>query len=255
MFALGQGVPRLEVYGTGNHGSACLERLKLVYWDEEAATGRIESLDDAGRVVNAMDMSLVMSSVPCFTPTAAIATKTGPRQIVDLKAGDDVITRDHGSCEIAWVGQKTLGWRELGMNPLLRPICIRAGAFGEGVPERDLIVSPNHHMLVTGRSESSGGNVEALVAARDLIGRPGIDVLRCQSVTYIQLLFARHEVLMADGCWSESFLPEKAALSAMSADELALVGEVHPEVLEGGLPTLSAARDFIKKDDIAALNC
>lgn len=254
MFALGQGMPRSTLQGTGNYGSACPERLKLVYWGEEAATGRIESLDEAGRVVNAMDMSLVTSSVPCFTPTAAIATKTGPRQIGDLKAGDDVITRDHGSCEIAWVGQKTFGWRELGMNPLLRPICIRAGAFGDGVPERDLIVSPNHHMLVTARSDANGATGEALVTARELVGRPGIEVLHTRSVTYVQLLFARHEVLMADGCWSESFRPDKAALSAMSDDELAAIGEVYPEVLDGRLPTIPAARNLVEKNDVKTLS-
>ena len=229
-------------------------RVKLVYHDEKNGAGRVESLDDAGRVTDALDMSLMNASVPCFTCGAAIATKTGPRQVDDLRAGDRVITRDHGSCDIAWIGKRSFGWRDLGVNPLLRPVRIRAGALGQGLPERDLIVSPNHRMLAASRPQAAGGDGEALVAARDLVGRPGIEIEQTMSVSYFQILFARHEIVLANGCWSESFLPEKAALAAMDADSLATLGEIHPEVLAGRPPPYDLARDVIAGSQVSALH-
>lgn len=239
---------------TDQAGQIGIERIKLVYQDEGAATGRVERLDDAGRVTTALDMSLMAASVPCFTANAALATKTGLRPVDDLRAGDHVVTRDHGACEITWIGKRSFGWRDLGTNPLLRPVRIRAGALGQGLPERDLIVSPNHRMLVAPRAEAAGGDSEALAPARDLVGRPGVEVLQAMSVTYFQILFARHEIVLAEGCWSESFLPEKAALAAMDADSLAKLGQIHPEVLDGRLPAYALARNVIAKNEVSALN-
>jgi hypothetical protein len=239
---------------TDQAGQVGIERIKLVYHDESAGTGRVERLDDAGRVITALDMSLIAASVPCFTPNASVATKTGLRLVDDLRAGDQVVTRDHGPCEITWIGKRSFGWRDLGTNPLLRPVRIRAGALGQGLPERDLIVSPNHRMLVAPHTEAAGGESEALVTARDLVGRPGVEVLQAMSVTYFQVLFARHEIILAEGCWSESFLPEKASLAAMDAESLTKLGRIHPEVLEGQLPSYALARNVIAKGQVSTLN-
>ena len=77
-----------------------------------------------------------------------IATPRGEMPVEQLRAGDKVVTRDNGIQEIGWVGQKALGWHDLLANPHLKPVLIRQGSLGNGLPERDMLVSPNLRLLV-----------------------------------------------------------------------------------------------------------
>lgn len=88
-------------------------------------------------------------SVICFTPGTLLVTKHGARAIEDLRPDDQVFTCDNGMQPVAWVGQTTLSARELALRPELCAVRIAAGALGGGLPERDVLVSPNHRMLVS----------------------------------------------------------------------------------------------------------
>ena len=90
----------------------------------------------------------IEASIPCFTPGTLIATPRGETPVEELEAGDRVITRDNGIQEIRWIGAETLDCEGAAPDPHLRPVLIRAGALGNGLPERDMLVSPNHRMLV-----------------------------------------------------------------------------------------------------------
>lgn len=153
----------------------------------------------------------------CFTPGCRIATPLGARPVEDLAAGDRVLTRDNGMQEIAWIAAVTLGSQTRPLPDRLAPVLIRAGALGNGLPERDLVVSPGHRMLLcTPRARRQFGEGEVLVAARDLTDRPGITRLAPASVTYAHFMCAHHEIVLADGAWSESFQPGDRALAALA---------------------------------------
>jgi hypothetical protein len=150
----------------------------------------------------------------CFTPGTMIETEAGPRPVEDIVAGDRVMTRDNGAQDVLWVGSKLITGARLHAFPDLRPVCIREGAIGEGRPEDDLIVSPDHRVLLSGKTARVlFGEPEVLVAARDLIDDRGITRAHdLREVTYVHLLLQRHEILQANGVFAESFHPGDADL-------------------------------------------
>lgn len=155
--------------------------------------------------------------VICFTPGTRIATPEGPRLVESLREGDWVQTRDNGAQEVLWIGARRMSGARLFVMPKLRPVRIKAGALGIDRPEEELLVSPEHRMLVRGAAAQALFNTsEVLVAARDLVnGSTIITDMAVREVTYVHLLLSNHQVLWANGVETESFHPANAALSAL----------------------------------------
>jgi hypothetical protein len=155
--------------------------------------------------------------IPCFTAGTLIATDQGERPVENLAVGDRVMTLDNGVQPIRWIGMRTLSASELDRAPNLRPICIAAGALGDGLPHQPLVVSPQHRCLVRSRiAERMFGSLEVLIAAKHLLGWPGVSVVAddCE-VTYVHMLFDRHELVWSMGALTESFYPGEMALAAV----------------------------------------
>jgi hypothetical protein len=100
------------------------------------------------------------------------------------------------------------------------------------MPDEDLIVSPQHRLLVKGAVAQDLFNTpEVLVAAKDLINGETITVdLKLREVTYVHLLFDRHQVMWANGVETESFHPASAALSTLDDGDRARLLATHPEL-------------------------
>lgn len=168
--------------------------------------------------------------VICFTPGTRIETPDGPRLVEELREGDRVQTKDNGAEEIQWIGSRRMTGARLFAMPQLRPIRIRASAFGRGQPDAELLVSPEHRMLVKGDVARALFNTpEVLIAAKDMINSDTVRVdLAVREVTYVHLLLPRHQILWANGLETESFHPASAGLSTLSAaDRLRLLAH-HP---------------------------
>ncbi|MEL7256199.1 MAG: Hint domain-containing protein, partial [Pseudomonadota bacterium] len=107
------------------------------------------------------------------------------------------------------IGKTFVSAGALERSPHLCPILIRADSIAASVPDRDMHVSPQHRMLVENSAAQLWlGEAEVLVKAKDMTGRPGIDtVTRADGVTYIHVMFDRHEILLVDNAWTESFQP------------------------------------------------
>lgn len=159
--------------------------------------------------------------VICFTPGTKIATPTGPRLIEELREGDKVQTRDSGPQPIEWIGQRRMTGARLFVMPHLRPIRLRVGALGIDRPDAELLVSPEHRMLLRGPvAQALFNTTEVLVPARDLVNESTITVdLMSREVTYIHLLLPSHQILWANGIETESFHPANAALSALTESD------------------------------------
>ncbi len=182
-------------------------------------------------VILTPDPALCTPIVPCFTLGTMISTSTGPRLIETLKKGDLVLTRDNGFKPIVWIGTKELSGALLTEDDSLQPISIRRDALGNDCPNRDMIVSRQHRMLLCGaRAELLFGANEVLVRAMHLTSLPGVDAMVLASATYVHIMFDQHEIVHADGTWSESFQPGDRTLSGMDADQRQELGLIFPEL-------------------------
>ena len=205
--------------------------------------------DQVGDVLEFSNIENVVAIIPCFTPGTRIATPRGEVNVEDLQVGDRVITRDNGIQEIRWLGTRALDGHEIGRRDNLRPVRIRAGALGNGMPARDMQVSPNHRMLVASeRASFYFEEREVLVAAKHLVGMPDVDYIDVSEITYIHFMFDQHEIVLSDGTWSESFQPGDYSLQGVDQDQRQELLELFPELAEQeGLEAYQAARRSLKR--------
>lgn len=193
---------------------------------------------------------------PCFTPGTLIATARGQCPVEDLREGDRVVTRDNGLQEIRWVGRRDLSHSELLLRPHLHPVLIRAGSLGPNTPERDMLVSPNHRMLLAGdRSALYFDEYEVLAAAKHLTHQPGVETIAAERVSYLHFMFDQHELVLADNAWTESFQPGDQSLDSMSSPQRAEIYELFPELeTHQGLEGYGAARMTLKRHEARLLS-
>ena len=207
-------------------------RTNVLYNPGDARSGTVELLDTNGALLGTMQFSNIDMVVPCFAAGTLISTRRGEVAVEDLRAGDEVLTRDGGFRPLLWVGRRDLGLADLLARPQLCPVRIAAGALGHGLPERDLTISPQHRMLIEGpRAEVLFGEPEVLVAATHLVGQPGAERMAAMAVSYVHLLFDRHEIVRAEGAWSESFQPAMAMLDEMDQARAAEILSLFPDMV------------------------
>ena len=241
----------LDLRGSAPEGG----RFAITYTSEDREDGFVdyfdENGDDAGRLV----FEEIENVIPCFTPGTLIATPKGERRVETLKVGDRVITRDNGIQEIRWVGARDMTGAELEKAAHLKPVLIRQGALGNGLPERDMMVSPNHRVLVANdKTALYFEEREVLVAAKHLTGLEGVDIVDVSSTTYIHIMFDHHEVVLSDGAWTESFQPGDLSLAGIGNAQRQEILELFPELAtREGLEAYSSARRSLKKHEAKLL--
>ncbi|MEM8870145.1 MAG: Hint domain-containing protein [Pseudomonadota bacterium] len=170
----------------------------------------------------------------CLTRGVLVMTEHGARPVEDLEVGDLVLTRDTGLQPVRWIGSRTLSGHNLAAKPDLRPIRIAAGALGDALPTRDLLVSPHHRMMIGGwRAQVLFSLPEALVAAKDLVNDQSVRVDAApDGVDYFHVMFDQHAIIYAEGAETESFYPHSDALTAVDKAALDELLAIFPELAE-----------------------
>ena len=174
--------------------------------------------------------ALVQLGVPCFTTGTLILTDHGEVPVEAIRAGDRVMTLDHGLQPVIWAGGRHLDRAALEAEPLMRPVLIRDGAMGN---RGDVLVSPNHAVL----AEVDG--VEMLVRAKHLaeMGDARFRIAKGKKeVGYHHLLLERHGIVYAQGMATETLYPGPMAVAALGpvvAAELAAAFPLLAPVLAG----------------------
>ena len=173
-----------------------------------------------------------LASPQCFTRGCRIDTPHGPRLIEELCLGDVVTTVDNGPQKILWVNRRMFTESALGNNPKLRPVRIMAGALGNNLPKRDLLVSRQHRMLIRSKlSQRMFGENEVLVPAIKLTKLSGIYVdEHIEEIEYFHLLFEQHEVIYAEGAPTESLFTGPESLKAVSPEAREEILTIFPEL-------------------------
>ncbi|MGO4914896.1 Hint domain-containing protein [Pseudogemmobacter sp. W21_MBD1_M6] len=229
--------------------------LHIIYDSVNPENGIVEFRDGAGGVTGSMTFENIENVIPCFTPGTAIATPRGERLVEELQVGDKIITRDNGIQEIRWLGAKKMDWKALASNPHLKPILIQKGALGNGLPERDMLVSPNHRVLMANdKTALYFEEREVLAAAKHLVNNRGIHEVDTMGTTYLHFMFEQHEVVLSNGAWTESFQPGDYTLKGIGNAQRSEILELFPELkTEAGIDAYTSARKTLKKHEAQLL--
>ena len=226
--------------------------LHITYDPLNPENGVVTFYNGLGIPTGTMSFSNIETVVPCFTPGTMIACEDGEKPVQELRAGDRIMTRDHGVQALRWVGCKPLTRDDLAADPKLQPVLISAGALGPGMPARDMRVSRQHRMLVTGpRAELLFGSDEVLVRAEHLTHLPGVALAAETDVTYLHLLFDHHEVVLSDGTWSESFQPGDRTLAGLDGSARDELFRLFPDLAAGA--AYASARPTLRRYEAKVL--
>jgi hypothetical protein len=168
---------------------------------------------------------LIITDAPCFAAGTRILTPDGEVAVEDIVPGQEVLTAREGSetvAEVIWTGHRTIDLARHAMPEKVRPVRILAGAFGPGLPERDLRVSPDHALYIDGH----------LIEAKTLVN--GVTVIVEKStryVTYHHIELKNHDVVLAEGLPAETYLE--------SGNRLMFESDAQPMVLHPDFAAVS----------------
>ncbi|WP_411956991.1 Hint domain-containing protein [Paracoccus homiensis] len=186
----------------------------------------------------------------CYLSGTLIATPDGEVPVETLRVGDLVMTRDHGPQPLRWVSATHVTLDDLDLAPNKRPVRIAAGCLGNGLPRRDVEVSPQHRIMVT---DAEGQ--EYLISARHMLmaGAPGISLRPLgQEFTLHHIACDDHQILSAEGAPMESFFTGPMALRALALPQRTGLVIAFPSLALGENP-MTPARPFINRRDYARM--
>src|SRR5207245_9141655 len=116
-----------------------------------------------------------------------------------LGIGDRLVTASGEARPISWIGRRSYDGRLAAGNRAVLPVRISRDALGGGVPRRDLFVSPLHAMFLDG----------ILIPASPLVN--GLSIVQAEAVdevAYFHLELETHDVILAEGAPSETFVDD-----------------------------------------------
>jgi hypothetical protein len=173
----------------------------------------------------------------CFASGTKLLSAHGPVAVEDLLEGDLVVTAS-GLSPIRWIGHRRTDLRRHPAPHDVMPVRVAAGAIGPSQPSRDLVLSPDHAVLVDG----------ALIPIRHLVNGSSIAQEACDHVTYWHVELAHHDIVLAEGMPCETYLDtgNRCAFESESGPV-----QLHPEfaraiwVEQGCAPILTDTADPI----------
>ena len=203
-------LPTVTGFAPGNHldlGTAFTAGETAVY---SAATGIVRLLSDTGTTLGALHLvgtylpsafSVGMNAagqaeieLACFLRGTLIATPGGEVAVEQLRAEDLVITASGKAVPVTAVRRRSLDGNAADR---FQPVCIRAGALGPAVPERDLYVSPDHALYLDSVLIPAGLLINGQSIVKAKLGRP---------IEYVHVEVDPHAILIANGAPTESYL-------------------------------------------------
>ena len=143
------------------------------------------------------EYNTVTTDLACFAAGTSLDTPGGPVAVEALRAGDLVLTATGLPRAVRWIGRRLLDLRRHPDPAAVQPVRILADALAPGVPRRDVLLSPDHALLIGG----------VLIAVRLLMN--GATIRReatARSITYFHVELDSHDVLLAEGMAAESYL-------------------------------------------------
>ncbi|MEZ2218762.1 Hint domain-containing protein [Rhizobium sp. RCC_161_2] len=139
----------------------------------------------------------------CFLRGTLIRTPEGDVPVEDLRVGDLVVTHK-GVADIKWVGRRRLDPKAIDKPRDTLPVRMMAGSIAENVPERDLLISPDHCMFLE----------ESLIPAKFLVNGTTItQETVLEPFEYYHIELDQHSIILAEGAQTETYLDLGGRLS------------------------------------------
>jgi Hint domain len=175
--------------------------------------------DSAGNpLATATDTAMI---VACYCAGTLIAAERGDVPVERLAIGDLVMTASGAWRPIKWIGTRSYGGRFIMGRKDVLPICFKAGSLCDGLPRRDLWISPHHAMYF------KNGGWGALIEAKDLVN--GVSIAQPEhvdAVEYVHVELDTHDVIIAEGALSETFVDDDSRGMFHNAHEY---GALYPD--------------------------
>lgn len=145
----------------------------------------------------ALDGSILLGESPCYCAGTLILTDRGEMPVEALQIGDRLVTLSGAARPLRWIGTRAYDGRFVTGNRAVLPVLFRAGSLADGIPRRDLMVSPLHAMHLDGM---------LLPAATLVNGRSIVQPETADRIEYVHLELDTHDIILAEGAASETFV-------------------------------------------------
>jgi len=176
-----------------------LSEHELRVWQENYASVTLKFSEVSGtiKVTDLGNGQGAEVTVICFMAGTLVRTPFGEVAIETLKRGDLVLTSEGKAAPVTWLGRQTVSRRFA--DPVKSfPIRIRAHALGDTMPARDLLVSPDHALLVGGVLVHAGALVNGTSITREA------DVP--ETFVYYHVELDDHSLILAENVPAETFV-------------------------------------------------
>jgi hypothetical protein len=182
---------------------------------------------------NNWDLSTGAPVAFCFMAGTGVRTPTGDVAVETLKTGDLVTLNDGRIAPVSWLGRQTVSTQFA--DPLRSlPVRIKANALGEGLPQRDMLLSPDHALLVDGILAQAGALVNGVSIVRET---------RVPAVfTYYHVEVADHSLILAENVPAETFVDNVDRMAFDNWEEHQKLYGDAPSVPEMDYPRAKAVR-------------
>ena len=185
-----------------------------LFYNEQLVGNYTGEIFNVAAAADGVGGTAVTVSPACYCRGTLIRTDRGDVAVEALSIGDGLLTVSGERRLVKWIGRRSYAGRFLAANPHVQPVRFRAGSLGDGLPRRDLLVSPNHAMFLD----------RLLIPARCLVnGRTIVQDCSLDRVDYYHVELDTHDVLLAEGAPSETFLDDDSRGMFHNAHEFAAI--------------------------------
>ncbi len=139
---------------------------------------------------------VITAGVVCFARGTRLAGPDGERPVEHLTVGDNLLTASGRPRRIVWIGRRSIDCARHPDSRAAWPVRVGAGAFGPGLPRRDLLLSPQHAIFAEG----------VLIPVKRLANGSTVRQEARASIEYFHVELDRHDILLAEGLPVESYL-------------------------------------------------
>ncbi len=182
--------------------------------------------------------------ITCFGPDTQIETAEGPRNVTDIKPGDQVWTLNNGLQPVQWVGHTSVPG-----TGAFAPVVFAPGAIGN---DAELVVSQQHRILLeTAAAELLFGEKQVLVAAKHLCGMKGVALRPQADIDYTHLMFDQHQIIRSNGSLTESFFLTENSANAVDLEQKTELEALFP-TLKNGIDNFGSTEALVLKANEAS---